>query len=382
MPHTETLAATEPRPVRPRESTREPRDSEHPGHPAGKIRARLLAVVTTVLVLAFLKWSEPATMPLAFAVFLIALAWPLQERLGRRLPGWAAFTLTVLALLLLLAAFVGALWWGAHMIGEKAPQYESQIDQVYQSFQGWLQQYGLPLPQGGSGLSRFLSGDLARSVLGNVASSLGLIALVLALTILGLAEVPRFRGRAARAFRHQRHGTELIESVRQIATKYQQYLGALTVTAVLQGVTVWLLSVALGLDFAFVWALLAFLLNYLPTVGSTIAVIPPTLFAVFQFGSPGRTLLVFLSMSALQLIMGNFIDPLIQGRMVTLSPVVVLTSIVFWGWIWGVPGALLGVPITLGIVIATDHFPETRWIARLLASERQQKREERQEATA
>ena len=70
-----------------------------------------------------------------------------------------------------------------------------------------------------------------------------------------------------------------------------------------------------------------------------------------------------------RLLCGNYADPLIQGKLLALSPVVVLASIVFWGWVWGIPGALLGVPITIGIVIATDHFPKTRWIARMLAEE-------------
>lgn len=364
----EVLTRTEPRTVRPREP-------ERPEPPRGETRARLMAVTATVLVLAFLKWSAPATMPLAFAAFLIALAWPLEERLEKRLPRWAALTLTILVLLGLLAAFVGALWWSSHLVAEKSPQYAGRLEQLYQRFQAWLQSYGMSLPRSGSGTGgSLLGGGLAKSVLGGAASSISLVALVLALTILGLVEVRGFRERAARAFRNENHGTELIESVRQIATKYQQYLGALFMTAVLQGVTVYLLALALGLDFAFVWALTAFLLNFLPTVGSTIAVIPPTLFALLQFDGLGRPLTVFLCMAAVQLIMGNYVDPLIQGRFVALSPVVVLTSIVFWGWIWGVPGALLGVPITVGIVIATDHFPNTQWIARLLSSERKRKK--------
>jgi predicted PurR-regulated permease PerM len=366
MPETEILTKTEPRSGRPRETAREPERAEPP---QGQTRARLLAVTATVLVLAFLKWSQPATMPLAFAVFLIALAWPLQEHLEHRLPRWAAFTLTVVAILLVLAAFVGSLWWSSHLVAEKSPQYTDRVEQLYQRFQTWLQSYGMSLPQGGSGTGSVLGGGLARTVLGGAASSVSFLALVLALTILGLFEVRDFRERAARAFRQEHHGRELIESVRQIAIKYQRYLWALFVTAVLQGVTVYLLALAVGLDFAFVWALMAFLLNFLPTVGSTIAVIPPTLFALLQFDGFGRPLAVFLGMTALQLIMGNYVDPLIQGRFVALSPVMVLTSIVFWGWIWGVPGALLGVPITVGIVVATDHFPKTRWIARLLSSE-------------
>jgi AI-2 transport protein TqsA len=350
---------------------------ELPEAPSGKTRARLQAVTATVLVLAFLKWSAPATMPLAFAAFLIALAWPLEEHLEKRMPRWAALTLTILVILGLLAAFIGALWWSGHLVAERSPEYAGRVEQLYQRFQAWLQSYGMSLPQSGSGtggsVMSGVGGGLAKTVLGGAASSISLLALVLALTILGLFEVRDFRERATRAFRDERHGTELIESVRQIAVKYQRYMGALFVTAVLQGVMVFLLALVLGLDFAFVWALMAFLLNFLPTVGSTIAVIPPTLFALLQFDGFGRTLAVFLGMSAVQLIMGNYVDPLIQGRFVALSPVVVLTSIVFWGWIWGVPGAFLGVPITVGIVVATDHFAKTRWIARLLSSEPRKK---------
>ena len=165
-------------------------------------------------------------------------------------------------------------------------------------------------------------------------------------------------------------GRSLIDSAEAISSKYQSYLWACTVAAILQGLSVWLFSLAMGLDFAFVWGLLAFLLNYIPTVGSALAVLPPTLFALIQFNGLGRPLAVFLGMALLQLLFGNYIDPIIQGRYVSLSPVVVLISIVFWGWVWGVSGALLGVPITLGIVIAADHFPNTRWIARMLAEER------------
>lgn len=362
MPDIETLPGVEPRATRSRHLANEP-DRE-----PGEIRARLLAVVATVLTLAFLKWSHVATMPLAFAAFLIALCWPLQERLERRLPRWAAFTVTVLVLLLALSAFIGALWWSAELVAQRAPQYADRIQQVYGQLQGWLRGYGLEMPQSASG-SGGLGGGLARSLVGGAASTLSLLALVLALTILGLIEVRSFQERARKAFRHESHGAHLIESVRQIAAKCQQYLWALGVTAFLQGVTVYFLSLALGLDFAFVWALVAFLLNFVPTIGSMVAVIPPSLFALLQFDSIGRVLAVFLGMTVLQVVMGNYIDPLIKGRFVALSPVVVLVSIVFWGWIWGVPGALLGVPITVAVVIATDHFPRTRWIARLLSSD-------------
>jgi AI-2 transport protein TqsA len=160
-----------------------------------------------------------------------------------------------------------------------------------------------------------------------------------------------------------------VASVRAIAEKFQRYLWARTVAAVLQGVAVTLLSWLLGLDLALVWGMIAFLLNYIPTIGSVLAVIPPTLFALVQFDGVGRALGVLAAMSVLQLVMGNYLDPLIQGKMLKLSPVVVLVSIVFWGWVWGIPGALLGVPIMVGVVIVCDHLPATRWIARFLVAE-------------
>lgn len=332
----------------------------------GRHRARLQAVTTVVLVLAFLKWSQVATLPLAFAVFLIALAWPLQEKLARRLPRWASLVLTVLVLLAVLGVFLGALIWSADLMVSRLPQYAGKLRQVHDQIQGSLAGYGvsLPDPQGGAG------GEIGKTVLHAVYGSVSLILLILALTILGLVEVGSFRAKAEHAFRDARHGRDLLASARAIAEKFQSYLWARTIAAVLQGVAVALLSWILGLDLALVWGLLAFLLNYIPTLGSVLAVLPPTLFALVQFDGLGRALGVLAAMSVLQLVMGNYLDPLIQGKLLKLSPVVVLISIVFWGWIWGIGGALLGVPIMVGVVIACEHFPATRWIARMLVEEK------------
>ena len=334
-------------------------------HRPGEVRARLLAVIAAVLVIAFLKWSHAATLPVAFAAFLIALAWPLQERLERRLPRWASFLVTVLVLLLVFGLFGGALYWSGELIAGKAPQYQGKLQELQRQADAWARGHGLSLPGttgGGGG-----SGELARLALKTAYTSGSTLLLILALTLLGLFEVHDFRRKAERGFRHPEHGAQLVASSRAIAARFQQYLVARTLAAVLQGLTCGLFAWMIGLDLAFVWGLTAFLLNYLPTIGSALAVVPPTLFALLQFGASGRAAAVFFGMAVLQILLGNYVDPLIQGRYLSLSPFVVLVSIVFWGWIWGLGGALLGVPITVGLVIAADHFPQTRWIARLLA---------------
>lgn len=328
----------------------------------GRVRARLQAVVAVVLVIAFLKWSAVAMMPVAFALFLIALVWPLQRWLEGRLPRGVSFLLAVLALLLVVGLFVAALWWSGQMVAERAPQYAQRVQAIQGQVEAWARSHGIDLSGAGGS-----SPGLARPVLAAL-SSVSILLLILALAILGLHEVPGLRRKVKEAFGGERGG-HLVETVEAIVAKYQRYLVARTLAAVLQGLSVWLFSLAMGLDFAFVWGVIAFLLNYIPTIGSAVAVIPPTLFSLVQFDSLGRPLGVFLGMIVLQILFGNYVDPLIEGRLLALSPMVVLASVVFWGWVWGVPGALLGVPITIGTVIATDHFPKTRWIARMLAEE-------------
>lgn len=334
----------------------------------GQVRSRLQAVMAVVLLIAFLKWSAVATMPVGFALFLIALTWPLQRRLERRLPHKVSFAAAVLALLLAVGLFIGALWWSGRMVAERAPQYTPRVQALYDQVQAWARSHGFDI--GSAGLQGV--GDLARTAALSLGAAVSLILLILALAILGLKEVEDFRRKAGEAFREDRR-RELVESSEQIVSKYQGYLRACTIAAILQGLSFWLFSLAMGLDFAFVWGLTAFLLNYIPTIGSAVAIVPPTLFALVQFDGFGKPLTVFLGMALLQILFGNYLDPIIQGRFVKLSPVVVLISIVFWGWVWGIPGALLGVPITIGIVIATDHFPKTRWIAKMLSQARDRK---------
>lgn len=331
----------------------------------GQVRSRLPAVMALVLVIAFLKWSAVATMPVGFALFLIALTWPLQRKLERRLPRKVSFLVAVLVLLLVVGLFIGALWWSGRMVAERSSQYAERVQAVYGQVEAWTRSHGFDI--GSAGLQGI--GDLARTAVLSLGSAVSLILLILALAILGLKEVKDFRQKAQEAFPEDRRRT-LVESAEEIVVKYQGYLWACTIAAILQGVSVWLLALAMGLDFAFVWGLMAFLLNYIPTIGSAVAVVPPTLFALVQFDGFGKPLTVFLGMALLQILFGNYLDPIISGRFVKLSPVVVLISIVFWGWVWGIPGALLGVPITLGIVIATDHFPNTRWIAKMLSEAR------------
>jgi predicted PurR-regulated permease PerM len=124
-----------------------------------------------------------------------------------------------------------------------------------------------------------------------------------------------------------------------------------------------------GLDFALLWGMLAFLLNYIPTIGSIIAAVPAVLLALVQFGYPEATT-VAIGFLAINVVFGNFLEPRLMGYGVGISPLVVFTGLVFWGWIFGPVGMLLSVPLTMTLKLALESDDRTRWLAVLLGSAR------------
>jgi predicted PurR-regulated permease PerM len=157
----------------------------------------------------------------------------------------------------------------------------------------------------------------------------------------------------------------VLDTVDEATRAFRRYAWVKTLTSAITGVASWLAALAFGLPLAWVWGLLAFLLEYVPSVGSVLAVIPPTLMALAVDG-PSRALLVFLGIGTLQVILGNVLDPRLEGRYMAVSPFVVLLSIVLWGWLWGPVGALLAVPMTVAVVIAARHIPGARGLATLV----------------
>jgi AI-2 transport protein TqsA len=129
-----------------------------------------------------------------------------------------------------------------------------------------------------------------------------------------------------------------------------------------EGLWIWVL----GIDFAFVWGLLFFVLNFVPNIGSIVAAVPPILMAFVQFG-PGHALMLAVGLLGIEQFIGNFIDPKIQGRALQVSPAVVLVSIIFWTWAWGVPGAFLAMPITIALMMVFSQVESLQPLAILLS---------------
>lgn len=163
--------------------------------------------------------------------------------------------------------------------------------------------------------------------------------------------------------------TSAFDRARQFLNNLGRYLGIKTVVSMATGFCAWLATWWIGLDFPLLWGMLAFLLNYIPTVGSIIAAVPAVLMALVQlgFGEAASTGLAFLSIN---IVFGNFIEPRLMGFGVGISPLVVFMGLVFWGWVFGPIGMLLSVPLTMTLKMALESDDSTRWIAILIGSER------------
>ncbi len=162
---------------------------------------------------------------------------------------------------------------------------------------------------------------------------------------------------------------ESLEGARDFMQNLGRYLGIKTVVSMATGLCAGLLTWSLGLDFPLLWAMIAFLLNYVPTIGSIIAAVPAVLLALVQFG-PGAAGATALGFIVINVIFGNLLEPRLMGYGVGISPLVVFVGLIAWGWIFGPVGMLLSVPLTMTLKMALENDERTRWVAILLGSER------------
>lgn len=330
-------------------------------------RSPILATIATILVIGALKLGESVLLPLVLAVFLIIVGWPIQLRLAKRIPRGLAFFATIVVILVASAIIAAAFVWSIQRLTTRAPQLAERFHEISEQAMRWARTNNLPVPVSvtAASLAERLS-PLAGRVFTMFYTTAAMLGLVLAYLALGLLEVRDFEAKIAQRLRH-RLGDRVLDTAGVISNKVRRHLVALSITSAISGAATGLYAAALGLDLAIIWGIVTYLLNYIPTLGPLIAVGPPTVFALLQFEGLGRPLAILLGVGAIQFFIGNFIDPKIEGRVLSLSPLVVLFSVAFWGWLWGIFGAFLAVPLTMAIVVTCQQFDETRWVAALLS---------------
>lgn len=215
--------------------------------------------------------------------------------------------------------------------------------------------------------------NVGTDVVGRVVGFFGTSLIVIILTIFMLTEARMF-GRRMDAVCEARGPN--IQRMLSALKDTQRYLGIKTAVSLATGVMAGALCWAAGLDFWPLWGILAFALNYIPVVGSFIAGVPPTILALLMMGTP-EAVAVGGGYFMINTFLGNVVEPMLMGRRFGLSTLIVLTSVIFWGWLWGPIGMLLAVPLTMMVKVVLDNSEEFRWIAVAIGKETHRPKEEK-----
>lgn len=340
----------------------------NPISPPQNTGAKFLQAATgIVIVLAGLRAASSFMVPLMLALLLTVISLPVLGWLRRiRIPAPVAVILTVL----LTSGLLGVLGMvGMVTIDEMRhalPFYLSRFQEVELTVLNALAERGIHLPEGmyadlvqPERILAFLSGALLRA-----AEFLSTTFIVVLYTVFMLFEAAGFPKKLRAAIGRVDADLSRMAGVVQ---DVQRYLAIKTLISLATGALVGLWLWLIGVDFPLFWGTIAFLLNYIPNVGSIVAAIPGVLIALLQLGF-GSAALAAAGYLVINFILGNVIEPAIMGRGFGLSTLVVVISLVFWGWLWGPVGMLLSVPLTVVLRIALEHTQDFRWLAVLLGT--------------
>ena len=352
-----------------------------------------------VIIIAGLRAASAIIVPVLVALFVSILSYPLLQLLRRRgVPLALAVAVTLLADLLALAGAVALVSGSISDLVRQRAAYELQISRYSEQLDAqraqaaaWFEERDLTPPgwlvreveevgddgassappaseavaNGASWWSDFLSLDAlfnaANRAVRGVASVASTILIVVLITCFILLEAASFPSKLARAF----DSPGLEDRIGKVTRELQRYLGLKTAIGLVTGLLVGIWVALCGLNSPVLWGFVAFALNYIPNLGSIIAAIPAVLLALVQLGI-GPAILVAIGYLAINIVIGNLLEPQILGRRLGLSALVVFLSLVFWGWVWGPVGMLLSVPITMVLKIGLENTKDLRWIAVLL----------------
>lgn len=336
------------------------------------VAAWLLGGVLAILVIMLLRETAWVTGTLALAFFAALALWPVDAWIRARTPRslrWLGHAAALILMLLVFVLFSLGLTFVAQQVITGLTRYQESLQTLGQRLSQWSNLAGQGGGEGaGASVDRLIElvMSLATTILQSIWSFGGVLTLLFFLVWLMLAETPSFNAKMG-VITSRREGATLDSIVSATASRFRRYLAVRTalgiVTAGLYMAWIWWW----GLDFVLVWGLLAFLLNFIPTIGSIIAGALPVGLAFLQ-RDPATAAIIAAGLIVIEQVMGNYVDPKLQGRQLSISPLVVLVALMFWTWVWGLLGAILAVPMTLILIIAFSHSESLRPIALALSN--------------
>lgn len=351
----------------------------YPSMNPSKVVTILIGVIAAIAFALVLKISQAVILPLVVSVLLSFIFTPLVKFLLKKgIPRIFAIALVLLLLLgffLLLGLFLVT---SIQSFVQEYPVYLAKLKEIAQDFtHRYLAVFNLPEdPLATLDISRFLTDSL----ISGSKALLGLLGILMVITIILIflfLETSNLSSKLAKAF--PSHTSKRIRVMLEHATRQvSRYLSVKFYLSLLTGILVWFLLTVLGLDFPVVWGALAFFLNFVPNIGHIIVVVLVGLQTLVQtYPSLGLFLFVIGALTVCFAVIGSLLEPKLAGDRLNVSPVVILASLLFWGWIWGVVGALISVPIAVSIKIVCENIPALKPVGILMGAGHFRKRRTR-----
>ncbi len=337
----------------------------------------LLILVLTMMTLFSIQYARDIVLPVIIASFLAIISYSITDVLRRylRLPHWLAVIFTVIidfGVIFGIISFIHFL--ASDLVASVQGELSVKFQLKYTELMQWLEQFGLAeqtkamimAPEQMFDTQQILK--LIQTLTGKILTITSVTAVVLILMTFFLGEAPLFKRNMEKLTTSDTGKDQVLRALLGI----QRYLFIKTVSSLFTGLLAWLLCTCMDVPFAFLWGVLAYVLNYIPTFGSIVAAIPPILLALLM-NTWGDAFIVMSGYVFINFMIGNGIEPLFLGKQFGIATTVVLLSVILWGWILGPIGMLLAVPITVLIKLAFENSKDLSWMATMISDSSESK---------
>ncbi|WP_455756701.1 AI-2E family transporter [Sulfurimonas sp.] len=328
-----------------------------------------IVMASVIIVLAGIKIASSIVVPFLLSLFLAIILSPAYNFFNKKgLPDVVSLLIVIGLFVTLLGLVVKLLGSSVQNFSANIDVYETQLLMYFNSIESLFSDIGIELPF--SELSTAINSKQIMLFTTGFLQSIGSLLtngfVILFTLMFMLLESNHFIKKIsyAKGFKNS------ISHIQEISSKIKEYMVLKAIISLLTGLIVWLALSVIGTDYAFLWAVLAFLFNFIPNIGSIIAAVPAVLLTLVQLGAFSAVFVAGVYV-VVNVVIGSIVEPKVMGKGLGLSTLVVFLSLLFWGWLLGTVGMLLSIPLTIMAKIALDANENTKWISLLLGTDEQ-----------
>ncbi len=281
------------------------------------------------------------------------------------LPNWSKHLLSLALIITVLSFVTNIISSNINFLAQSLDKYEPNLDAIIAQLDELLQVDVKERIKGYSGNLQF--GAILRSLFASITDIISNAFMIILYAVFVLLEEDKFRPKLQAIFVEKEQRKRMDDLLERIGGSVSNYLRLKTLVSLITGVLSYIALMMIGVDAPEFWAFLIFILNFIPTIGSLVGTVFPAIFCLFQFGEFLPSILVISIVGAIQLLVGNFLEPKLMGSSMNISPLVTILALSIWGALWGITGMILSVPITVIMIIIMSQFERTKAIAIMLS---------------